>query len=161
MRSRRDAFLILFFNILFYTLPPIVCRERLAWPGTTLRDVADYSVDAEVTTGLELPVLTLLGLALTVRITCHFTKRSVSQCQSVKGIRLGEITSEGFVICENGRIQPEDQLPLPVLGVPVHPHPHHQLHHPVDHVQYTVWNGGGCFVLLGYRQIKVNSQTES
>jgi hypothetical protein len=41
----------------------------------------------------------------------------------------------------NGRIQHEDQLPLPVLGVSLHPHPHNQLHHPVDYQQCPVWAG--------------------
>ena len=42
---------------------------------------------------------------------------------------------------KDGRIHPKDQLPLPVLSVPVHPHPHLQLHHQVDDEQHAVWAG--------------------
>ena len=58
-----------------------------------------------------------------------------------QGFNIGSRLQGKFVTVKDGRIQHEDQLPLPVLGVPVHPHPHHQLHHPVDHEQCPVWFG--------------------
>ena len=57
-------------------------------------------------------------------------------------VRLGlTVRVKRTVIIKDGRIQPKDQRSLHVLGVPLHPHPHHQLYHPVDHEQCPVWAG--------------------
>ena len=67
-----------------------------------------------------------------------------SQFGIVSGVeRVKCENSEYSVTCKDGRIKPEDKLPLSLLGVPVHPYPHHQLHHPVDHVQHANWAGEG------------------